>query len=128
MTTETTSPTENVKASDQPIVTRRLMLGRRVIFAVISERAAVHFWVEPNWEDNEKSWGGVEFHERPSDGREPDNDDCWLLNGPCCHDGSSLMASERVIPMFHRCCEIGDGDYEPVWAFIESALSLNTSK
>lgn len=117
----------SMSAPVHAVVTRRLMLGRRVIFAVIGVRSAVHFWVEPNWEDNEKSWGGVEFHERPEDGREPDNEDCWLLNGPCCHDGSSLYASEKVIPMFHRCCEMGDGNYEPVWQEIESALERNTS-
>lgn len=117
----------SMSAPVHAVVTRRLMLGRRVIFAVIGERSAVHFWVEPNWEDNEKSRGGVEFHERPEDGREPDNGDCWLLNGPCCHYGSSLYASKKVIPMFHSCCESGDGNYESVWREIESALERNTS-
>ena len=41
--------------------------------------------------------GGIECHTPPGD-RKPDHEHCWLLNGPCCHDGSSLQFSEQIAP------------------------------
>ena len=101
-------------------VERRLILGERIIFAVLSQGHAVHFHVRPDWKDHSRSWGGVEFHapvEHSEDG------DCWLLGGPCEHDGSSLYASEVVIPMFHRCCEMRVPSYDMIWNQLESLMA-----
>jgi len=49
--------------------------------------------------------GGVEVHYAhcPDNSgwfnqKEPSQSDCWLLNAPCRHDGSSLHFSERIAP------------------------------
>lgn len=102
---------------------RILLINKRICFAVVGKECAVHFWVEPNWNDNSRSWGGVEVHKRPRENETPDNEDCWLLSGPCVHDGSSLYASEVVIPRFHECCDFSDGNYEAVWNILEAQLS-----
>lgn len=47
--------------------------------------------------------GGIEEHHRsrvPYMDEKPSHDNCWILNGPCWHDGSSLYASEVLIPIF----------------------------
>jgi len=109
-------------AARQPEFERRLLLGERIIFAAIAEQAAVHFWVVPDWKDEGNSRGGLEFHQRPQAGQEPTYDWCFVLNAPCCHDGSALYAEEKLIPLFHFYCETGDGNYEPIWQEVESAL------
>lgn len=47
----------------------------------------------------ERWMGGVELHRHPAQGEQPSHEECWLLLGPCCHDGSSLQFTERVAPM-----------------------------
>jgi len=57
--------------------------------------------------------GGLETHYRtPPDymrDREPSHEHCWMLGGKCWHDGSSLYASEVLIPLLER-----DG-VEAIW-------------
>ena len=47
---------------------------------------------------------GLEYHYRePPDhmtDQPPSQDECWLLKQPCWHDGTSLYARERYLPMF----------------------------
>lgn len=62
--------------------------------------------------------GGVEFHYRqPTSYMAADygstHEHCWILQGPCWHDGTSLWASEHWIPLLER--EGEDG----VWAELE---------
>lgn len=49
-------------------------------------------------------YGGLEIHYRaPPDymrDAEPSHKECWLLKAPCWHDGSSLCASETIIPFW----------------------------
>lgn len=49
---------------------------------------------------------GLEKHSRTpfeySDKSKPDHADCWLIGGPCWHDGTSLWASEYWMPNFQR--------------------------
>ena len=73
------------------------------------KRGGVHIWARQskltNWPTE---WiGGVEVHlaSPPEDSGwfnpdEPSHADCWLLNGPCWHDGTSLYFSERIAPLF----------------------------
>lgn len=67
----------------------------------------VHVWArQAKLENWPTEWiGGVEVHYAvpPSgDGwfkrNEPSHAECWLIDGPCWHDGSSLYFSERVAP------------------------------
>ena len=62
--------------------------------------------------------GGVEYHmaQAPDymDERTPSHDECWALDGrPCWHDGTSLYASEVVIPLYQR------GGDDAIWPFLE---------
>lgn len=66
--------------------------AERTDWAVIGERGAVHFWKF----NHHPRLGGVEEHRKePADyqrGDRPSHDVCFLLDGPCWHDGSSLYA------------------------------------
>jgi hypothetical protein len=58
----------------------------------IDRSFAVHIWARkaPSEIDGREWFGGVEQHASPSlAGRSADRDQCSLLGGPCCHDGSS---------------------------------------
>jgi len=68
----------------------------------------IHIWARVNpsrvisWE---KYYGGVETHYRKqvySWQEEPSHAHCWLLDGPCWHDGTSLYFSERLAPMLNN--------------------------
>lgn len=76
----------------------------RHIFSAVDERGGMHFWVQRSFMDCVREhFGGVECHYRsPPEymSREFGGDECWLLNAPCWHDGSSLLASEKWIPVW----------------------------
>lgn len=61
--------------------------------------------------------GGVEYHMRAapaySEKAAPDHENCWLIGCPCWHDGSSLYATEVLIPLLER-----SGD-DAVWNQLE---------
>lgn len=99
---------------------RLMFVGKKVIFAVVGDRAAVHFWVLPNYDNESESRGGVEFHIQPTRDEQPDHAHCWLLGKPCFHYGSSLYAEEKLIPLFHFCAH--KGEYDAVWRELENAL------
>jgi len=68
----------------------------------------VHIWARLSKLDGwPTEWiGGVECHwaECPDNGTgwhkpdAPSHGDCWLLGGPCWHDGTSRYFSERIAP------------------------------
>lgn len=73
------------------------------------ERGGVHIWArQSKLNDWPTEWiGGVEVHHAspPDDSGwykpdKPSHTDCWLLDGPCWHDGTSLYFSERITPHF----------------------------
>lgn len=35
----------------------------------------------------------------------PHHEECWLLHGPCWHDGTSLYAQEEFVPIFLNGCD-----------------------
>jgi|SRR5581483_1880112 len=85
---------------------RWILVGREgaVDFHVSHERPEIaHLGLGPI--------GGIEEHHRtPPDymqADKPSHDHCWILNGKCWHDGSSLYASEVLIP---RCLGQSDAD------------------
>ena len=74
--------------------------------ALSESRSLFPFWPYQPW--------GVEIHTRCGLGDSPDHENCWLLNAPCKHDGSSLYASEVMMPLF-----LHDGS-DAVYARLES--------
>lgn len=64
---------------------------------------------------------GLEFHHAfdPSGGQEaPHHSPCWLLGGPCWHDGTSLYANEALWPRIVRMLE--QGDHLSIFKYLEN--------
>lgn len=56
---------------------------------------------------------GLEYHRRqplPDNDSPPSHEKCWLIGGPCWHDGTSLYAQEKYVPMFRQ-----GGDPDHIW-------------
>jgi hypothetical protein len=109
----------------RPEFERRLLLGEQIYFAAIAKQTALSFWIRPNWNDESKSQGSLEFHEKPREGRELTFNWCHLLCGPCCHQHRHSFVwyeKEMFVPLFHYCCELGVGVYDPIWEEIEGVL------
>lgn len=72
------------------------------IYSLVGGQGAVHFWVREFQKDKGEigQSGGVEIHRRrPQDNSKhdpPSHNQCWLLNAPCWHDGSSLLGEEWI--------------------------------
>lgn len=71
---------------------------RSILFGVVGELGGVHFHVS----HTNKSVCGIEIH---------------ILDGPCEHDGSTLVAREFWLPRFEMCNQ--GGDFEPLYAALE---------
>lgn len=80
---------------------------------------AVHLWIAG---DGKTPYGGIESHspKRPAHRTEPEPDHkhCWILDGPCWHDGTSSGA-ERAIEMYRN----GWLDNETAWQYLVSWLA-----
>ena len=81
----------------------------RHMWTAVGPNGAVHVWAEPtsNGFRDERYYGGVEVHSpKPIYesvwAQEPSHTDCWLLHGPCWHDGTSLYFSERIEPVIRH--------------------------
>lgn len=79
------------------------------VWTCIGALGAIHFHVTDMGEKHGEQYGnrysgGLETHYRsPPDymkDHAPSHDKCWLLQCPCWHDGTSLYASETLIPMW----------------------------
>lgn len=78
----------------------------RHIWSLKGSNGAVHVWASEYSPDmierlGERFYGGVEIHspvQLYEHDPNPSNDHCWLLDGPCWHDGSSLYFSDRIAP------------------------------
>ena len=74
-------------------------------WCVVGEHGAVDVWMTdnrgayPDQNPNYAVYGGVEMHSRTKlyDQEKPNHKECWLLDGPCWHDGSSLQFQERFV-------------------------------
>ena len=78
----------------------------RHVWTAVGASGGVHIWATEKSDDMVRSfggrfYGGIECHWRKPryDTAGPDHDNCWLLNGPCWHDGSSLYFDENIEPM-----------------------------
>ena len=78
---------------------------------LLGQYGAVHLHVTDYADKMQKDFGyrmsgGVEMHYRTSpeymENTPPSHDVCSILHAPCWHDGSSLMCSERFIPMIEH--------------------------
>lgn len=71
-------------------------------WSAVDQRGGVHVWIEETGIADYPHMGGFEVHWRSppawAEGKPADKENCWLLKGPCWHDGSSLWASEYWIP------------------------------
>ena len=92
---------------------------------VIGRKGAIHFHVMDMGEKDGHEYGvrysgGLECHYRqPPDYMSedaPSHERCHVLEGPCWHDGSSLYASETVIPFWL----LAPDDHERMFRFLES--------
>ena len=72
------------------------------VWSVVGPEGGVHIWARESTMkfSNERFIGGVEVHaKKPMYGDQPvSHEHCWLLGGPCYHDGTSLYFSERIEP------------------------------
>lgn len=97
--------------------------GLRHIWSAKNEKGGVHIWAVRHKDKRmgERYWGGIEVHSPTPmhEGQdEPHNDPCWLLEGPCYHDGSSLQFSEQIEPVLGH--EIGQSDHDYVFSILRS--------
>lgn len=73
-------------------------------FDAIGARGAVSLNISgPHIYGGGENWSaGLEFHSRTPRGSEcaPSHDVCHVLKAPCWHDGTSLGAQERYLPLF----------------------------
>lgn len=97
--------------------------NKRFTWSGVGEHGAVHVWAQfmekPSF--GEKCYGGIEVHSKTplyGENDPPSHDNCWLLNGPCWHDGSSLWFSENIQPMI----ESYEDDPEKLSPMIDSEI------
>lgn len=87
------------------------------IWAIANEAGGVHVSAWRVTESNGRTqWlGGIECHSPKklyeSSKDEPDHEHCWLLGGPCWHDGSSLQFREQVADTLPDGDEMGDDEH-----------------
>ena len=89
------------------------------IWSVVGAKGGMHLSIRDGGEDNRhrRYSGGIEQHSRtPTSDTAPTHDKCWLLGGPCWHDGSSLAAIERWIPLW----EVAPHDHDRMFRLLEA--------
>lgn len=78
-------------------------------YEVVGRHGGLHLHISDLGDEHAKKYGerysaGLESHWREPPGymadQPPSQDECWLLKQPCWHDGTSLYAQERYVPMF----------------------------
>ncbi|MEC7291740.1 MAG: hypothetical protein VXW22_16810, partial [Pseudomonadota bacterium] len=102
---EPTRPPEPGVMPAGELMERYVRQGERHNWIVRGPKGAVHIWAEDmtRHSPSRDPWygliGGIECHyaEPPDYMHEdaPSREDCWILNGRCWHDGSSLQFSEN---------------------------------
>jgi len=75
-------------------------------WSVVTAKGGMHLTINDSGEDARPRYhGGVETHWRQPppymEDAPPSHTNCWLIGGPCWHDGSSLWAKEHWIPIWH---------------------------
>lgn len=98
----------------------------RHLWSVVGRHGAIHLHISDMGKERSEKYcteqfsGGIEIHYRqpPSYMRNdaPSQDRCWLLQGPCWHDGSSLQVSESWIPRWRA----SPHDHERMFTMLKS--------
>ena len=98
----------------------------RFTWSAVGPAGGIHIWAQTHSQDAQRTYGeyfygGVEVHFRksPYGEEKPHNDHCWLLKGPCWHDGSSLYFSERIEPLL-RC---SDPEGPAIMSYMQAELA-----
>lgn len=108
--------------------------SNRHTWVIIGRHGAVHLHLNDRREDSkdihsasDKVSGGVEVHYRqPPEYRQddcPDHDRCWLLEGPCWHDGSSLQVSEEICEPYYMQA-LNEGDHQTFFNWCKGRYRL----
>lgn len=94
-------------------------MSDRHMWQLVGPDGGIHFTANINEEYRDTC--GLEFHHAPSSNyrcdEAPDHVNCWLIGGPCRHDGSSLYASETLWPMIKPM--LANGDHQTIFRFLE---------
>lgn len=91
----------------------------RHMWEVVGPKGGIHFTASltPGYEPS----CGLEFHHSPLAryrcDEAPDHTNCFLIGGPCWHDGTSLYASETIWPAVEPMLRAGD--HEAVFRILE---------
>lgn len=94
------------------------------LWSVVGDEGGLHISITDTADENKTSfgrfYGGLECHyrKRPDyvrDETPPDHENCWLIHAPCWHDGTSLYASEVIIPYWQG----EPGNNERMFKFIK---------
>lgn len=104
----------------------------RHIWSVYGARMGVHLHISDlgeeraaKYADGRRYSGGIELHYRtPPDymrDQAPASKACWLIGGPCWHDGSSLQADERWIPLWQS----APHDHERMFLMLQCELDAH---
>ena len=94
------------------------------IWSVEGANGGIHLHITDLGEKitNERYSGGIEYHYRtPPDYMKedaPSHHNCFLLGGPCWHDGSSLQASEYWVPLW----EMDQGNHDLIFSELQKEL------
>ena len=90
------------------------------IWTCTGSLGAMHFHATDLGEEYEGKHGirfsaGLEIHSRAPLSDTAPNEKCWLIGGPCWHDGTSLYAQERVVPYWRQ----EPDNHERMFRFLE---------
>lgn len=105
----------------------------RHIWTLKGPKGAIHIWAMENSEEwvaifGDRFSGGVERHSPTpvySFDTAPHQEHCWLLEGPCYHDGTSLYFSENIAPMLPRKPLFSDGVVEYINSVMRDLYASN---
>ena len=93
----------------------------RHIWSLVGPEGGVHIWARRNDDEFAERFGarfigGIEVHRRAPSEWQSDypssHDDCWLIGGPCWHDGTSLYFSERIGPFLNPRGNLTEANHE----------------
>lgn len=88
------------------LVCKSQIIGNERLWSCVGPELGIHIWIAKSEVPllGREYYGGLEMHYRaaPDYMREspPSQKMCWLLEAPCWHDGTSLYASEVIIPFW----------------------------
>jgi len=101
--------------------------AKRHIWTCIGPLGALHLHISEYSEKDHEASGGIEVHYRhPPDymqDKAPSQDECWLLKCPCWHDGSSMAASDRWIPLWQGAPNDHDGIFRALRSEVASRFN-----